>query len=204
MLAAAALEHLPPAARVLLAATAIALFVVDAGIGWLVGDRTAGPWQSSSRDRGSYQVVAVGTVGGFLLGFAALRGVPDLHWLGNVWIWVIGGLLVAWCGVALRGWAIATLGQSFRRVVTVTAGQQVVTRGPYRFVRHPSYTGLLLAFLGFGLAVDNPLALLGLVVPATAALLYRIRVEEAALEAELGEPYRDFERGRARLVPHVW
>lgn len=80
----------------------------------------------------------------------------------------------------------------------------MVDRGPYRVVRHPSYTGLLLSCLGIGLCLGNWLALLVIVVPTTAAIVYRIRIEEAALVAELGEPYRRYAAGRARLIPGVW
>ena len=65
------------------------------------------------------------------------------------------GLVVMWLGLAIRGWAIATLGNAFRTTVEVDAGQAVVSTGPYAWVRHPSYTGLLLVVTGFGLAAGN-------------------------------------------------
>ena len=77
-------------------------------------------------------------------------------------------------------------------------------RGPYRLLRHPSYTGLLCTCLGIGLALGNWVALLLAIVPTTIAIVYRIRVEERALLAGIGEPYRQFCATRARLIPHVW
>jgi protein-S-isoprenylcysteine O-methyltransferase Ste14 len=107
-------------------------------------------------------------------------------------------------GIAIRQWAVATLGRFFTIDVRVQPGQTVVDRGPYRWVRHPAYTGLILTFLGFGLALGNWAALgVAFLVP-TAGLVYRIHFEERALLEGLGEPYRRFAEGRPRLFPGVW
>jgi protein-S-isoprenylcysteine O-methyltransferase Ste14 len=116
----------------------------------------------------------------------------------------IPGLVIAWLGLALRIWAIAILGRSFRTTVEVDAGQNVVARGPYRWVRHPSYTGLLLIAAGLGLAGGTwPGLALCLVLPAIAMLL-RIRVEEAALTRVIGDPYRAYQNQTKRLLPGLW
>lgn len=86
----------------------------------------------------------------------------------------------------------------------MSSDQQVVSSGPYRFVRHPSYTGVLAAYAGLGLALDNPLALAALVVLTTAGFVYRIFVEERALETTLGEAYGSYAKDRARLIPGIW
>jgi protein-S-isoprenylcysteine O-methyltransferase Ste14 len=100
-------------------------------------------------------------------------------------------------------WAVAALGGAFRTTVEVDPGQAVVSRGPYRWARHPSYTGLLLMVAGFGLVAGSWLSLAAgvLVVPA---FVRRIHVEEAELERVLGDAYRSYEAGRARLIPGVW
>jgi protein-S-isoprenylcysteine O-methyltransferase Ste14 len=74
----------------------------------------------------------------------------------------------------------------------------------YRFVRHPSYSGLLLILLAVGLHSRNWAALLVLIVPTTAALLYRIHIEEAALSEAFGAQYTDYEKGTRRLVPGLY
>jgi len=88
--------------------------------------------------------------------------------------------------------------------VQVRDEQPVVDTGPYRVLRHPSYTGLLLVCLGIGLALGNWLALTVVVALPTAVILVRIRVEERALLAGIGEPYRRFMATRKRLIPWVW
>jgi protein-S-isoprenylcysteine O-methyltransferase Ste14 len=104
----------------------------------------------------------------------------------------------------IRFWAVRELGHAFRTTVEVHDGQDVVDTGPYRLVRHPSYTGLLLIAAGFGLGGGNwPGLALCVVLPALATLR-RIRVEENEMIEVLGEPYRDYVTRTKRLFPGVW
>jgi protein-S-isoprenylcysteine O-methyltransferase Ste14 len=114
------------------------------------------------------------------------------------------GLIVMWLGLAIRVWAIAALGRAFRTTVEVDPGQAVVSTGPYRWVRHPSYSGLLLIVTGFGLATGNWLGLAICVVLPLPALLWRIHVEEAELTRVLGDPYRAYTAQTKRLIPGLW
>jgi protein-S-isoprenylcysteine O-methyltransferase Ste14 len=123
---------------------------------------------------------------------------PGAHALGAV------GVVVIWLGLALRVWAVVTLGRSFSTFVQVDAEQAVVTRGPYRWVRHPSYTGLLLIVLGFGLGAANWLSLVICVVLPALGLMPRMAIEEAEMVSVLGDRYRNYQRTTHRLVPGVW
>ena len=116
----------------------------------------------------------------------------------------IAGLAVMWAGLALRVWAVVTLGRSFRTSVEVDPGQAVVSNGPYRWIRHPSYTGLLLIAAGFGLAVGDWISFAICLVAPAPALLWRIHVEEAELVGVLGEPYVEYEAHTKRLIPGLW
>jgi protein-S-isoprenylcysteine O-methyltransferase Ste14 len=109
-----------------------------------------------------------------------------------------------WVGLAVRVWAVLTLGGSFRTYVEVDADQAVVTHGPYRWVRHPSYTGLLLIALGFGLGIGNWLSLAICVAVPLLGLLPRIAVEEAEMVRVLGDEYRRYQRETYRLIPRLW
>ncbi|WP_163507137.1 methyltransferase family protein [Fodinicola acaciae] len=113
-------------------------------------------------------------------------------------------LPVFWGGIAFRLWAIRTLGRFFRGVVHIQEDHQVVEAGPYRILRHPSYTGLLLAIIGVCLAADNVAVFLVVFLVVVAALLYRIHVEERTLLRELGQPYADYAAQRSRLIPGIW
>ena len=112
------------------------------------------------------------------------------------------GVLLALAGIVLRQYAVAVLGRFFTTRVMTTSDQKVVDRGPYRFVRHPSYTGALLTVGGLILCATNWLSLdcFVLVIPG---LAYRIQVEEGVLIEGLGEPYRAYMSRTKRLVPFL-
>jgi protein-S-isoprenylcysteine O-methyltransferase Ste14 len=107
-------------------------------------------------------------------------------------------------GLATRVWAVAALGRSFRTTVEVEPGQRVVSTGPYRWVRHPAYTGLLLIVAGYGLALGNWLSFAACLVLPLPAILRRIRIEEAELNRVLGDTYRSYQATTARLLPWLW
>jgi protein-S-isoprenylcysteine O-methyltransferase Ste14 len=107
-------------------------------------------------------------------------------------------------GLVLRGWSIKTLGGYFTGRVMVSSDQPVITAGPYRLLRHPSYTGLLLACAGLGLTSANWVAVAAMVLLPAAAVLWRIHAEENALLATLGDRYRAYAAQHKRLVPLVW
>jgi protein-S-isoprenylcysteine O-methyltransferase Ste14 len=117
--------------------------------------------------------------------------------------WVLAGTLVVAAGTGLRVWAISVLGRYFTAVVAVQDAQPVVETGPYRWVRHPSYTGALVAALGVGVVCESWLGValtLGALLPV---YLYRIRREETHLRARLGAPYERYVSRTTRLIPYV-
>lgn len=114
------------------------------------------------------------------------------------------GVVLFVAGLFLRWWAIITLGRFFTVDVTIEKDHELVERGPFRLVRHPSYTGVLLAFVGFALTLRNWAALLIVLVPIFAAFIRRMNVEEEALSRALGSRYADYMRRTKRLVPFVY
>ncbi len=107
-------------------------------------------------------------------------------------------------GVALRWYAIWTLGRYFTRDVAVSVDQQVVQRGPYRLIRHPAYSGTFLTMLGVGLAVTNWASLISLLVCVFLGHSYRVCVEERALIQNIGQPYIEYMRRTRRFIPLVF
>jgi protein-S-isoprenylcysteine O-methyltransferase len=151
-------------------------------------------------------VIAISIAAGiFVAGSASLRaGViglfdfPESNWIPAVAV----GLFAA--GLAVRWWAIVTLGRFFTVDVVVEKDHEVVQRGPFRFVRHPSYTGVLLAFLGWSMTLWNWVAMAVVLVPIFVAFLRRMKVEEDALSRALGEKYVEYMRRTKRLIPGVY
>jgi protein-S-isoprenylcysteine O-methyltransferase Ste14 len=160
--------------------------------------------RGASPEWGSFVVVALTFGGGLVGGFLCATKVESAAIEFARWPIFIFGALVAAAGIAFRQWAIAVLGAYFTPEVRVSAGQSVVESGPYRRIAHPSYTGLILTFVGIGLMLGNWLSLACLTLVPVIGLVIRIKVEERALLAGIGEPYRRFLAARARLVPGVW
>ena len=153
------------------------------------------------RDRGTRVLIALTLGAAIGLAATAPSIAPSLRMPGAAGTL---GVIVMWLGLATRVWAIAALGTAFRTTVEVDPGQTVVSSGPYKWIRHPSYTGLLLVVAGFGLAVGNWLAFaVGLLLPLP-GILWRIHVEEAELERVLGAAYGSYRARTTRLIPWLW
>ncbi len=114
------------------------------------------------------------------------------------------GLVILLAGLVLRGWSFKVLGRYFTHTVMVSADQPVISTGPYRVLRHPSYTGVIMAALGIGLAAANWAGLAVIMALIITPLLWRIHVEEKALLVTLGDRYRGYAAQHKRLVPLVW
>ncbi len=156
-----------------------------------------------THDRGSFLVVFGSIFLGFTIANVLASSAPGAAIQGaRVAVFGVGLALMA-LGIALRFYAVSVLGRFFTPVVMVGSDQHVVDTGPYRWIRHPSYTGLLVTITGVLVASTNWLTLVG-ILPILAGLLYRIRVEEQALEEELGEPYRSYMQRTKRLLPFVY
>jgi len=112
------------------------------------------------------------------------------------------GILLA--GFLLRLTAILSLGKAFSVNVAIREKQTVKRTGLYRWMRHPSYTGMLVMFFAIGLAERNWISLGIMLVVPTAALLYRIAVEERALRDHFGAEYVEYSRQTRRLIPGVY
>jgi protein-S-isoprenylcysteine O-methyltransferase Ste14 len=156
-----------------------------------------------SSDRGTRGIVALSLGGSIFVGVMLRQWLPALDTPVPA-AFALAGLVVFWAGLVVRVWAVVALGGSFSTFVQADVDQTVVTNGPYRWVRHPSYTGLLLIALGLGLGARNWLSLLVCAVVPALGLLPRIAVEESELARVLGEDYRGYQRTTRRLVPGLW
>lgn len=116
----------------------------------------------------------------------------------------VAGVILFAAGIIFRWYAILRLGRFFTVDVSISPEHRIIDTGPYRFIRHPSYTGALLAFVGYGLCLRNWVSLLVLLVPIILAFSWRIRVEERALVQALGEGYVRYSARTKRLIPFVY
>jgi protein-S-isoprenylcysteine O-methyltransferase Ste14 len=114
------------------------------------------------------------------------------------------GIACLLAGVALRWYAIFTLGAYFTRDLAVRDNQQVIHSGPYLIVRHPAYSGTMLTALGIALALTNWGSIAVIMLCAGVAHYRRARVEEQILVKALGKPYVEYMRHTRRFIPFVW
>lgn len=113
-------------------------------------------------------------------------------------------IALIWAGVALRLWAVRTLGRYFRTAVMVLDDHRLVEAGPYRRLRHPSYAGTLTTLLGVAIGIGNWISLAWLFAWMLPAYAWRVRVEEAALARRFGPAYEAYRQGRWAMIPGVW
>jgi len=158
--------------------------------------------KDSAQDKGTFRALMFGSTSAaavaFFVSFLPVLRIPD----ETLIVWA--GIVLIICGALLRRACWAALGESFTGVVQVKPDQAVVQAGPYRYVRHPSYTAAFLMFLGLGFALDSWLSVAVLFL--VHAYLYgrRVAAEEAALVTTLGDPYRDYMARTKRYVPFVY
>lgn len=159
--------------------------------------------QSKNRDQGSMRIVWMAALGSVGLGRLARVTVPQAQ--SDILVQLAAIAIVIFVvGMVLRWFAIIYLGRFFTVNVAIAESHKVIDTGPYRWVRHPSYTGMLLMFLGIGIASGNLLSLFIFVGLPAVALLYRIGIEEAALSSALGGTYTEYAGKTKRLVPFVY
>ena len=112
--------------------------------------------------------------------------------------------MLVFAGLALRWAAVLSLGSAFTVQIAILTNHSLKTDGVYKYIRHPSYTGLLLYYLGLGLAMQNWLCLLLLVAGPLIAVLNRIRLEENVLRGHFGEAYSDYVSRTGKLIPFIY
>jgi protein-S-isoprenylcysteine O-methyltransferase len=161
--------------------------------------------QPTAADRGSTKLIGVA----FLIGALALLAAPALNALGigavgseAVVGWI--GIVVMVSGLALRVWSQAALGQYYTSTLQHADDQPILASGPYRFVRHPGYAGLLLAWVGAGMATANWAVALALPLVMVVAYGYRIAAEEAMLLDAFDGRYKQYMARTWRLVPFIY
>jgi protein-S-isoprenylcysteine O-methyltransferase Ste14 len=159
--------------------------------------------EATKRDRGSQLVLRACVIPGVVLLLLSPKIAPAAQ-IRPPLVSVIVGIVIFSAGEGLRMWSKAMLGRYFTYSVQTSSDQPVITSGPYKVLRHPSYLGMLLLAIGAGAVWGNWLGLGVLTVFTLAGVIYRISVEERALLDELGDRYATYASQHKRLIPFVW
>jgi len=157
---------------------------------------------SQLEDRGSLRLLWIAITIGVTLA-VVVQWVPSARLPGSAQMYRLVGSALILVGLALRLASVLTLGRLFTVNVAIHSDHPVVEKGPYRFVRHPSYSGLLLAFIGLGVSFQSWLSILVLLVPIVLAVVNRVATEERALLSFLGPPYTAYCARTKRFIPWV-
>jgi protein-S-isoprenylcysteine O-methyltransferase Ste14 len=183
------------------ARTALVVVTVALGVASLFVDGNLSP--GLREDRGNRWVIAAFLIIGLLAAYLPA-------WADRENVWRLDGDAVRWLGVALlagggalRLWPVAVLGRRFSGLVAIQPGHQLVTTGPYRYIRHPSYLGLLISALGWGLAFNTAVGAL-LALANIPPLVARMNAEERLLSSQFGAAYEIYRAHTARLIPGVY
>ena len=151
-------------------------------------------------DRGSRMVIWLGMlIAIFLSDYFATHGITPLP---EPFFYL--GLFLMLIGILFRQWAIWVLGRFFSTKVRIVSDHRIVREGPYKYLRHPSYSGMLMILLGLGLASRTWLGTIIILALFTLVIGYRIRVEENALKTEFGREYVEYAKKTKRLFPFLF
>ncbi|WP_031432819.1 methyltransferase family protein [Methylomarinum vadi] len=174
------------------------------GAEWRVASSTRYALAESSGDRHA---------GDALLWLVIGLSLPIALWLKQQQQWPIAwptglrqplAIGVFLLGLVIRYSAVSALGRFFTTRVGIQPAHVLIKTGPYRYIRHPSYTGLLVSFAGAGFAMGDLLAFAVLLIPLFGVLLKRIDVEERWLQNHFGQDYRNYCQNTRKLFPYLY
>ena len=163
-------------------------------------DAETATWTAGDDDRSSTALI----LGAYLLviGVNVIAGMASNDTLAATWRWT--GVVAIALGLALRAWAMGTLGRYYTRTLRTVDDQAIVDGGPYRLVRHPGYSGSLLIWIGYALGLGSALAAVITAGVLVTVYVWRINAEEALLRSSFGERYVAYQRRTRRLIPFVY
>ena len=157
----------------------------------------------NSADRGTRKLVWILTAIAFDSAWIpVIFGFGSLLALGNWLTWV--GVLIMISGVVFRQYVISFLGKFFTATVQIQKDHQLIKAGPYHYIRHPSYLGILILALGNGIALANWISLLICIVLPAIGLIRRIKVEEKELLDHFGQQFQDYRKSTWRIIPYIY
>jgi protein-S-isoprenylcysteine O-methyltransferase Ste14 len=156
--------------------------------------------QKRKGDKGSCLILIAGSIGIVLLNLICRRNVlgimPKLiYWCGIIFIIT---------GIILRLYSVLILGKAFTVSVQVNSNQKIIQSGPYKYIRHPAYSGSILSLIGLALAFGSSIGLVGTIVIIAFIYGYRIKIEENLLASNFKTSYPEYKKHTKRIIPFVW
>lgn len=183
----------------------IIAFAIFFGIeGFLRKGEAAKSLERGDSDRRSTAIIGASYgIGALVLLSALLQNYLQIgHFAFEGVVWIGTAMMIA--GLMLRIWATQVLGEFYTRTLRTMDHQVIVERGPYRIIRHPGYLGVILLWVGAGLATENWIVTFAVALLMLIVYNYRIRSEEAMLVTVFGEQYKNYSARTRKLIPFIY
>ena len=151
-------------------------------------------------DRGSCLIIVSGSIAIILFNLACRKN--DWFIIPKLAFWI--GVIFIIAGIVLRLYSVLTLGKYFTVTVQVNSNQKIIQTGPYKYIRHPAYSGSILSLIGIGLAFRSIIGIIGTLIIIEVIYGYRIKIEEKILENNLKTSYKEYKQHTKRIIPFIW
>ncbi len=167
--------------------------------------KEAKSWKPGQHDKGSQKVLEIGFA--IVLLIFVIAPVLNYFHIGRLDPeWLIGGIgiIVMITGIWIRYWSAKTLGEYYTRTLLIKERHLIIDLGPYRFIRHPGYLGIIIAFIGAALGMNNEFAIV--IIPIILIIMYgyRIKTEENMMKRTFGQAYTEYMKRSRRIIPFIF
>jgi protein-S-isoprenylcysteine O-methyltransferase Ste14 len=180
--------------------TFIIYIMADIFIFWFTSRQSNNNSEKRKEDKGSCFIIVAGTIVIVILNLVCRNNA-----------WGIMPKLIYWCGiifiiigVILRIYSVLILGKAFTVSVQVNSNQKIIQSGPYKYIRHPAYSGSILSLIGISLAFRSSIGVVGTLIIIACIYGYRIKVEESMLATYFKTSYQEYKKHTKRIIPFVW
>lgn len=156
--------------------------------------------QKKKSDKGSCLIIIFGSIAVIIFNLLCRKN----YWflIPKLAFWI--GIIFIIAGIVLRLYSVITLGKYFTVTVQVNSNQKIIKTGPYKYIRHPAYSGSILSLIGVSLAFRSLIGIIGTLIIIAAIYGYRIKIEEKILENNFKTSYLEYKKNTKRIIPFVW
>ena len=174
--------------------------IAEIFIFWFTSRQNRNNLEKRKGDRGSCLIIVSGSIAIILFNLACRKN--DWFIIPKLAFWI--GVIFIIAGIVLRLYSVLTLGKYFTVTVQVNSNQKVIQTGPYKYIRHPAYSGSILSLIGIALAFRSIIGIIGTLIIIAVIYGYRIKIEEKILENNLKIIYKKYKQHTKRIIPFIW
>lgn len=155
--------------------------------------------QKKKRDKGSCLIIISGSIAVIIFNLFCRKN--DWFLIPKLAFWI--GIIIIIAGIVLRLYSVITLGKYFTVTVQVNSNQKIIQTGPYKYIRHPAYSGSILSLIGITLTFRSIIGIIGTLIIIAVIYGYRIKIEEKILENNFKTSYEEYKQHTKRIIPFI-